>query len=102
MAMGNHSLYYPGMAIEHCFIAAEVGACLVHLPYRSSSQVKSKIVNGGSAYEATQLHAGLGAHWRRLYKDYLEHGDSVFARQLSAYNTATLDAARTVANFNFL
>jgi Glycosyl transferase family 2 len=101
MAMGNHSLYYPNIAVEHCFIAAEAGACLVHLPYRSLSQVKSKIVNGGSAYEATQLHAGLGAHWRRLYKDYLEQGDSVFARQLSAYNAETLGAARTVVPFNF-
>jgi hypothetical protein len=101
MAMGNHSLYYPEIAMEHCFIAAEMGACLVHLPYRSASQVKSKIVNGGSAYEATQLHEGLGAHWRRLYKEYLEQGDSVFARQLSAYNTATLGAARSVSIFHF-
>jgi glycosyl transferase family 2 len=101
MAMGNHSLFYPDIAVDHCFIAAEVGACLIHLPYRNWPQVKSKIVNGGSAYEATQLHPGLGAHWRRLYKEYLEQGDSVFARQLSAYNTETLGAARTVAHFNF-
>ena len=50
------------------FVAAEVGARLVHLPYRSQSQIKTKIVNGGSAYEVTDLDKKLGGHWRRLRK----------------------------------
>jgi hypothetical protein len=101
MAMGNHSIYYKDIHVARGFVAAECGARLVHLPYRSSAQVRTKIMNGGSAYAATSLHESLGGHWRRLYKEYLEHGAAVLEAILHKYNEDTANAARATARFAF-
>jgi tetratricopeptide (TPR) repeat protein len=101
ITMGNHSLYYSGIQIDRGFVAAEIGARLVHLPYRSRSQVKTKIVNGGSAYEATDLDRNLGAHWRRLYTNFLQTGDEVLTGQMMSYHQRTVREAASQAPFVF-
>jgi hypothetical protein len=37
-----------------------------HFQYRSFEQMARKVRNGRAAYEASQMHRGQGAHWRRL------------------------------------
>jgi hypothetical protein len=93
IAMGNHSLLYPRLGLDRCFVAADIGARLVHLPYRSAAQVKTKIINGGTAYQASDLDVGLGAHWRTLYTQYLEEGPAVFERQMATYYRRTVNEA---------
>jgi hypothetical protein len=101
IAMGNHYLQYSGLSLERCFIAAELGARLVHLPYRSNAHVKTKIINGGSAYQASDLDVGLGAHWRVQYAQFLEYGPVVFERQMEAYHRQIVNQATHQAPFRF-
>lgn len=98
---GNHSLFYKGISVERCLVAAELGAGIVHLPYRSTAQVMSKIVNGGSALEATNLHQAIGGHWRRLYDEYLRNGPAALATRLERYNSDTRHAAKELGRFMF-
>jgi hypothetical protein len=101
IAMGNHSLYYSQLSLERAMVAAEVGARLVHLPYRSRAQIKTKIVNGAAAYGATDLDKNLGAHWRVLYTRFLQSGEDVLARHLAWYHSGTLRAAMSRAPLRF-
>jgi hypothetical protein len=61
---GNHRASAPG------FILLENRTPLVifHFPLRSYSQFEKKIVNGGQAYEESDLPENMGAHWREQYK----------------------------------
>jgi tetratricopeptide (TPR) repeat protein len=101
IGMGNHWLAYPGMGIKRAFIAAQAGARLVHLPYRSAAQMKTKIVNGATAYEATTLDRTLGAHWRRFYQQYLDEGEAMLTEQMRVFREKTLRQAKTQAPFFF-
>lgn len=54
---GNHGAHYPS---EH-----GGGLIVRHFPYRSVSQMVSKVRNGAAAYQATDLPESRGAHWRQ-------------------------------------
>jgi hypothetical protein len=43
-----------------------------HIPMRSYEQFVQKVVNGGSAYEASAFGPYTGDHWRRWYRLYKE------------------------------
>ena len=43
LTMGNHIIDFPGIGIERCFIGAECGCYIVHLPYRNAAQIRTKI-----------------------------------------------------------
>ena len=101
IGMGNHSLVYPDITMQRGFVAAGAGARFVHLPYRSRAQLKTKIVNGGRAYEATTLDPGWGAHWRLQYQEYLEEGDAMLARRLALFQDSTLLEASARGAFFF-
>lgn len=45
-----------------------------HFPYRSPEQMVRKAVNGGRAYQATDLPEDAGAHWRGYHRIVSEHG----------------------------
>ena len=46
-----------------------------HFPYRSFDQFLHKVINGGKAYEATDLPKDVGAHWREYYAIWKNGGD---------------------------
>jgi glycosyltransferase involved in cell wall biosynthesis len=101
IAEGNHSVWYNGLNISNILIAAEHNARIVHLPVRSSFQLKSKIVNGASGLKATTLSNNIGEHWRAQYKDYSERGDVVFDENFTRYWTRTKNEENFVGNFYF-
>lgn len=45
-----------------------------HFPYRSPEQFVRKAVNGGRAYEASNLPPSIGAHWRGYYETFKREG----------------------------
>ncbi|MEQ9259839.1 MAG: glycosyltransferase family 2 protein [Roseovarius sp.] len=64
IAQGNHSASFDYDATE---APGEID--IFHFPIRSTSQFRSKVVNGGGAYARnTVLPAGMGWHWRRWYR----------------------------------
>lgn len=73
---GNHSVTYPlPLVSSNCLE-------IRHFPYRSWEQFKRKAINGGKAYEATNLPETFGGHWRS-YKNLLEKwGDEVVKREV--------------------
>jgi hypothetical protein len=101
IAMGNHTMYYPGLSLDRCLVAAEAGACLIHLPYRSETQVRSKILNGGSAYRATNLNERLGAHGRRPYEALMQDGDVILQQELGMHQRRVLNGAASAFEFFF-
>lgn len=69
---GNHSVTQDGQPLP-LFDNSRVE--LRHFPYRSYEQFRSKSVNGGRAYEATDLPHDTGAHWREYYAILQRGGD---------------------------
>ena len=55
---GNHSAYYPGVAL------AVDGLCIRHFSWRTAEQYLLKLRNGERAYAASDLPEGIGTHWR--------------------------------------
>lgn len=64
---GNHGADVPSGRVD--LTALNVG----HFPYRSADQFVRKALNGAAAYQAADLPADMGAHWRaygRLHDTY--------------------------------
>jgi hypothetical protein len=80
IAMGNHSIDYPGLSASKGFMAAASGVRLVHLPFRSEEQTIKKIINGGLALQAANFDQAIGLHWRRMY-DRLKSDHTAGARE---------------------
>ena len=60
IAMGNHGVD------RHAPSLKGGGLTYRHFQYRSLDQMTRKVRNGCEAYDATDLHAQFGAHWRAL------------------------------------
>lgn len=73
---GNHSVELP--------FAPVISNCLEirHFPYRSWEQFKRKAINGGKAYEATNLPEDVGSHWRSYNKLIEKWGDEVVKKEV--------------------
>lgn len=56
--MGQHDVTMPGRKVE--------AATVRHYQYRSLEQVRRKVRNGVQAYDASDLPALYGSHWRNL------------------------------------
>ncbi len=92
--MGNHSLFYNGIALDRGLIAGEHGARMIHLHYRSRAQLQSKITNGGRAYAATDMDESIGWHWREIYHRFRDEGPIVFEREMAWYRARTIRDSR--------
>jgi hypothetical protein len=97
--MGNHAVFYEGVGMDRGLVGNEFGGRMIHLPYRSAAQLQSKILNGGSAYAATDLEETLGRHWREMYREYLRDGPGIFEREIAAYRERTLRFTREPMGF---
>jgi hypothetical protein len=81
---GNHTLKHSSISRSMLFKACDLGVRIVHFKFRSPEHVKSKILNGGKALQATTLAQNVGAHWRTAYVDMQNRGpcvaDEIFVR----------------------
>jgi glycosyltransferase involved in cell wall biosynthesis len=80
ISMGNHDAIYndnnpPRMPRILCRLSIR------HFPYRSAEQFLTKAINGGRAYEASNLPDYYGAHWRKYYGIVQEEGSEVLLEQ---------------------
>lgn len=63
---GNHNISLPGRSLN---IKKSDDIVIFHFPYRDFEGFQSKILLGGTAYQAnTRLPKGVGRTWRELYK----------------------------------
>ena len=99
LTMGNHIIDFPGIGIERCFIGAECGCYIVHLPYRNAAQIRTKISNGASALQATQFSSDTGVHWRTHYQEIMINGEVAARRLLEGYHQRTIHDAAHHAPF---
>lgn len=76
---GNHGATLQGAPVPPIFFA-DFPMEIHHFQYRSFEQFRSKILNGGRAYEATDLPAGTGAHWREHFSLWQQGGDEALRR----------------------
>lgn len=65
---GNHGADLPSGRVDLTML--NVG----HFPYRSAEQFVRKAINGAAAYNAADLPADMGAHWRAYGEIYRQHG----------------------------
>lgn len=73
---GNHSASFPGVRhVPTVTTALEIR----HFPVRSPEQWVRKARNGAAAYNATDLPAAVGKHWRDWGRLIDEHGEQMLA-----------------------
>jgi hypothetical protein len=90
VADGNHHVKRRGARIAE---RSDHSLEILHYPLRSLPQIERKVRQGIAAVEANpRLPASTGAHWRRLYRDYYEHG-----RLADYYNDRALTAEQIEA-----
>ena len=71
IAMGNHSV--EGLGGE---LLDDARIEILHFPWRSQAHLEQKVRNGGAALERnTELDAGMGWHWRELWRRLQADGD---------------------------
>lgn len=63
IAQGNHSVLAPSLTA----LPGRAPIIIFHFPIRSYAQFERKIVNGGRAYEQSDLPENYGEHWRNQY-----------------------------------
>jgi hypothetical protein len=74
---GNHDVDWPGRGAT----VADGHIEILHFPVRSYDQLERKILNGGVAYERSDLPEGLGLRWRHLLgRHRAGEFDEAFAR----------------------
>lgn len=87
---GNHYCNNCIDDIGQVIIGSEFGIFLKHYPIRSLHQFRSKVVNGGKSI-ASVASEGIGAHWRRDYRSFLELGDDFIVKRVDGYHAITRD-----------
>jgi tetratricopeptide (TPR) repeat protein len=64
----------------------EFGIFMLHHPYRTKKQLRSKITNGMKALQAAAtLGSQHGGHWRKAYESYAERGELFVEEQLNTH-----------------
>jgi hypothetical protein len=81
ISMGNHCVYNLVDNMDQVYFLADDDICLNHLPIRSVSQIKGKVINGGKSISGLSG----GAHWKERYVEYLKIGDSYFEKLVSDF-----------------
>ena len=76
---GNHGAHYDERVM---MIHPTGGLELRHFPYRSFEQFVRKAKNGAAAYNATNLHETMGAHWRQYGALLEKWGEDVLRREV--------------------
>lgn len=76
--MGQHDVNRPGARVE--------AGAVRHYQYRTLDQVRRKVSNGTQAYNAADLPALYGSHWR----DLAERDDAALEAWWDAYTTQPL------------
>lgn len=66
---GNHGVCGIEGEVSHGLLA------LRHFPYRSWEHFHKKVINGAAAYNASDLPADQGAHWRGYHQILVTHGE---------------------------
>lgn len=75
---GNHGARNSDGSILAHIPAEDFGMFLRHYQLRSKKHIRSKIVNGGKAYEAApNLPEAAGLHWRIWYREYQQKGEEL-------------------------
>lgn len=72
IAQGNHDV---SLGVPKIWTPFDLN--IRHFPYRSAKQMVRKAINGGQAYEATDLNESIGAHWRQYWNLIKLHGEGV-------------------------
>ncbi len=86
LAMGNHFAFGCVETPSDVMCLNEFGIFMIHHPYRSRKQYRSKITNGMKALQAaTTLGAQHGGHWRKAYEIYAVRGEAYVDEQLNAH-----------------
>ncbi len=83
--VGNHFVITAPEMFEALEVAAEHGWFMAHFPLRTVGQVRSKVINGGRAYQGTKGLEHHGVHWKARYDLYLTHGDNVVKDMLQQW-----------------
>lgn len=72
---GNHLVEAYPFDIMTVGVLAEIDFYMLHFPQRSVEQMRRKVINGGRAYQATNLDRNHGGHWRTYHEWYEQNGD---------------------------
>lgn len=82
--MGNHYVDRCVARPEMLAPAAEAALLMLHYPFRSRQHVRSKVINGGRAFDGMANPPG-GEHWRQRYEAYRLAGEAALDAILTGY-----------------
>lgn len=80
--MGNHFIENYGLPLASTRVLATMDWYMLHFPLRSLDHVRSKVINGGRAFQNASGLETHGGHWRARYDQYVRHGDGVLQQIL--------------------
>ncbi len=86
---GNHWVLGFEGTMDRVFVAASHDWFMFHFMIRSFEQLKSKVVNGGLAFQGTTGLDTHGGHWKARYQRYERDGDR-FIEQLLHEHVASV------------
>jgi hypothetical protein len=87
---GNHILDCDDLDPNRCLVSAEIGWKIIHLPYRTTTQVARKILNGTAAIQARGDVADIGRHWTALGTEMRRDTEATALKKLESYRKETL------------
>ncbi len=88
---GNHWMSGFEGSADRLWIAAEHGWFMFHFMIRSFDQLKTKVVNGGRAFQDTRGLETHGGHWKARYERFLRDGDGFIEALLCQHVSSTAD-----------
>jgi tetratricopeptide (TPR) repeat protein len=87
LELGSHFVQSAANSVQDIWPAASAGIYLAHHPYRTVTQIRSKVLNGGRAVSMSRELGG--GHWRDYYERYKVEGEELFPRILQNYINTT-------------
>jgi tetratricopeptide (TPR) repeat protein len=88
---GNHWVLGFEGSPGQVWIAAEHGWFMFHFMIRSFEQLRSKVENGGRAFQNTTGLETHGGHWKARYERFLRDGDDFIETLLRDHVSSTAD-----------
>ena len=76
---------------DRLWIAAEHGWFMFHFMIRSFDQLRSKVINGGRAFQDTRGLETHGGHWKARYERYEREGDRFIETLLTEHVRSVAD-----------